>query len=116
MTTPNLGLTEWEESQSQPYVTVNTALRVIDCLVQLRILDRDLTEPPADPEEGDCYIPAATATGDWEGHEDDVAMYIGGAWVFRTPLVGWKAYVVDEDSDVRYYGGSIGWDVISASS
>ena|SRR5690554_3267581 len=119
MATPNLQLSEWQQNQSQPHVTVNTALRVLDCLVQLRVLDRDLTEPPtgsAAPSEGDCYIPAATADGDWTGHEDDIAMFIGGAWVFRTPLVGWKAYVVDEDSDVRYYGGSIGWDVISASS
>jgi len=110
MATPNLQLPEWQQSQLQPHVTVNTALRIIDCLAQLIIIDRDLTTPPGSPNEGDCYIPAATATGDWEGHEDDVAMYIGGAWVFRTPLIGWKAYVVDEGIDLRFEGGSTGWD------
>lgn len=113
MTTPLFGLPEWEQGQAQPHVTVNTALRIIDCLAQLIIIDRDLTTPPGSPNEGDCYIPASGATDDWADHDEEVAMYIGGAWVFRTPLVGWKAYVVDEDSDVRYYGGSIGWDVIA---
>lgn len=115
MTTPNLGLSEWQQNQAQPHVTVNTDLRILDCLTQLRIIDRTLTEPPSDsdaPSEGDCYIPAATATGDWAGHEDDVAMYIGGAWVFRTPLVGWRGYCVAESTDIRFEGGSTGWDAI----
>jgi len=109
-----LQLPEWEEAQSQPWVTHNTALRVLDCLTQLCILDRDLTEPPADPEEGDCYIPAATATDDWAGHENDVAMYIGGAWVFRTPKIGWHAYCVDEEVNIQFVAGSPdGWETVS---
>lgn len=115
MTTPNLELPEWVQNQSQPHITVNTALRVLDCLTQLVIIDRDLTEPPSgssSPGEGDCYIPASPADGDWAGHEDDVAMFIGGAWVFRTPEVGWRGYVLDEDTDVRFLGGSTGWEAV----
>lgn len=106
MTTPNLELPEWEQNQSQPHVTVNTALRVLDCLCQLRVLDRDLTAPPGAPADGDCYIPAAPATGDWAGHVNEVAMYIGTAWMYRIPLEGWRAWVVDEGIDVRYVGDS----------
>lgn len=117
MTTPNLELPEWIQNQAQPHVTVNTALRVLDCLTQLRVIDRDETEPPSgsDTSEGDCYIVASGSTGDWEGHEGDVAMYIGGAWIFRTPLDGWEAWVIDEQTKVRYSEGSSGggWEVIA---
>lgn len=114
MTTPNLQLEEWEQNQSQPHITVNTALRVLDCLTQLRVLDRGLTAPPGSPVDGDCYIPASPATGLWAGHENDVAMRIGTAWEFRTPLTGWRAYVVDEDVDVRFVDGSpSSWEIIA---
>lgn len=108
MTTPNLELPEWVQNQDQPHATVNMALRVLDCLTQLVIIDRDSTSPPGAPDEGDCYIPASGATDDWTGHEDDVAMFVGGTWVFRTPKFGWKAYVLDEDIDIRFYGSSSG--------
>lgn len=103
--TPNLQLPEWEQDQDQPHITVDTALRVLDCLTQLAVISRAETEPGGspDPEEGDCYIVASPSDGDWEDHDNDVAMYIGGAWVFRTPKAGWRAYVIDEDVDVRFY-------------
>lgn len=106
MTTPNLQLPEWAQNQDQPHITVNTSLRVLDCLTQLVIVDRDLTAPPGSPQDGSCYIPSAPATGEWEDQEEHVAMYIAGAWVFRTPRVGWRAYVIDEGLDVRYEAGS----------
>jgi hypothetical protein len=42
-------------AQAQKHVTHNEALRILDGLVQLSVLDRDLTAPPAAP-------PMATAT------------------------------------------------------
>lgn len=106
MTTPNLQLPEWQQNQNQPHVTVNTAERVLDCLAQLVIVDRDLTAPPGSPVDGACYIPNGTATGAWAGHEDDVAMWIVNAWVFRTPKIGWQGYVLDEALEVRFEAGS----------
>lgn len=114
MTTPNLELPEWAQNQEQPYTTVNEALRVLDCLTQLTVLDRNLNAPPGSPSDGDCYIVGSAPTGDWAGHANDVAMYIGTAWLFRTPKNGWRAYVADEFVDVRYMGldSPPGWDVI----
>lgn len=116
MTTPNFELTEWEQDQEQPHVTVNTALRVIECLAQLVIQDRGLSSPPAGSSgalDGECFILAGTGSGGWLGAvEGDIAMYIGTGWQFRTPKIGWTGYVVDEDVTVRYFGGSTGWDVV----
>ena len=36
-------------AQAQKHVTVNEALRLLDGLVQLAVLDRHLTAPPAEP-------------------------------------------------------------------
>lgn len=116
MTTPNFELPEWEQNQDQPYVDVNTALRILECLAQLIVQDRDLNEPSSgDVNDGDCFIVSGTGVGDWLGAEDgDVAMVIGNTWLFRTPKIGWEAYVVDEDLRVRFSGASpsSGWEVI----
>lgn len=111
MTTPILYLDEWEESQSQPYVTMNEAIRWLECFSQLSVLDRDLTEPPETPQDGDLYIPASVATGDWEGHENQIALYLGNAWAFRDPPPGAICYVQDEDLYIRSEPGSSpsGW-------
>ena len=48
-TTPNLALPLIAGNQAQKHVTVNEALRLLDGLVQLTVLDRHLTAPPASP-------------------------------------------------------------------
>lgn len=74
----------------------------------LTVIDRDLTEPPETPTHGDAYIVGAGATGDWDGHDDDVAIYDTGDWVFGTPRGGWTAVVLDEKKVVGYFEGE-GW-------
>ena len=60
--TPNLALPLIAPDQAQKHLTHNEALRVLDALVHLRVIDRDLTAPPINPAEGDRYIIAAGAT------------------------------------------------------
>jgi len=116
MTTPNFELPEWEQNQSQPHVTVDTALRIMECLAQLVIQDRDLDEPPpgsSDALDGECFIVAGPGVGLWAGAADgDIAMLIGTGWQFRTPKQGWEGFVIDEGARVRFLGGSSGWDVV----
>lgn len=120
MTTPNLQLPELAASQAQPHLTVNSALRKLDAIVQLTARSRSETAPPVSPpaSDGDCYIVAAPATGDWAGHEDEIAYYSGTAWEFAGPADGWSAWVVDEQRYVRYTSSSpVGWDtgIVSTS-
>lgn len=67
----------------------------------LSVKDRDLTEPPADPEDGDTYIVGLDATGAWQGYSGQVAVWVAGTpngnWVFGKPRVGWVAYIEDEE-------------------
>ena len=64
--------------------------------VQLSVLDRDLTAPPASPTDGDRYIVGSGATGDWVGWDLNVALFTDGAWLRLPPRTGWRAWIEDE--------------------
>ena len=83
-------------AQAQKHVTHNEALRLLDGLVQLSVLDRDLTAPPSNLADGDRYIVGADATGDWAGWNLNVALWTDGAWLRLPPRPGWRAWVEDE--------------------
>jgi hypothetical protein len=83
-------------AQAQKHVTHNEALRLLDGLVQLAVLDRDLTAPPGSPADGDRYIVASGANGDWAGWDLNVALFTDGAWLRLPPRAGWRAWVEDE--------------------
>ena len=83
-------------AQAQKHVTVNEALRLLDGLVQLAVIDRHLTAPPASPADGARYIVASGATGAWAGWDLNVADHVDGAWMRLVPRSGWQEWVVDE--------------------
>ena len=116
--TPILNLPLIMPSQAQQHVTHNEALMVLDRLVQLSVIARNLTEAPGDPSSGDRYIVAAGATGDWAGWDLDIAFFLDGAWMQLTPAEGWLAWVREEDTLLAWDGAA--WtpvaDAGSASS
>lgn len=59
---------------------------------QNSVLD-ELATPPGSPTEGDRYLVIATATGDWVGHEDDIAEWNGTTWDFTTPNLGFAVWI-----------------------
>ncbi len=104
--TANLALPCIEGSQAQKHVTHNEALRVLDTLVQLAVLDRDLTAPPGSPAEGQRWIVKTGATGAWASHVNAIAAWQDGVWQFSTPRIGWLAYVVDESVLLAWDGSA----------
>jgi hypothetical protein len=94
--TSRLALPYLLPNQAQKHVTHNEALRRLDALVQLAVADRDLTAPPASPEEGACWLVGAGASGAWADHDDEIAAWQDGAWAFIAPVTGWRVYVADE--------------------
>jgi len=112
-TTDNLSLPYIMPSQAQKHVTHNEALGMLDGLVQLAVLDRDLAAPPPLPADGARYIVAAGASGEWSGQEGRVAHMLDGAWTFHAPQPGWLAFVVDE-TKLLYWSGSAWTDYYPA--
>lgn len=101
---PRLALPYLLPNQAQKHVTHNKALRRLDALVQVAVLDRDLTAPPAAPKEGGCWIVAVGASGDWAGHESEIATWQDGAWAFIASGTGWLAWVMDESAPCVWTG------------
>lgn len=104
-----LSLPYIQPAQAQKHVTHNEAVKTLDVLVQLSVLDRDQTVPPASPQEGDRHLVDTGATGVWAGYDGYVAAWLSGVWVFHAPLVGWQAYVQSETLVVAYDGSQ--WHV-----
>ncbi len=106
--TPHLNLPYLAAAQSQKHVTHNEALRALDAVVQLAVLDRHATAPPASPADGDRYIVAASPTGAWAGQAGKIAAWQDGAWAFYAATEGWLAWVADEDKFYVFDGTAWG--------
>ncbi|HDT13374.1 MAG TPA: DUF2793 domain-containing protein, partial [Candidatus Aminicenantes bacterium] len=78
------------------------------------VKDKDLTSPPGSPTKGDRYIVGASATGDWAGHDNQIAYYSGSAWVFLTLAEGQMCWVEDENKVYKYDGSA--WAVLVPES
>ena len=81
--------------------------------MQLAVLDRHLTAPPAAPADGDRYIVASGATGAWAGWDLNVAYWVDGAWMRLVPRPGWLAWVADEAAFVGWDGAA--WQAARAA-
>lgn len=103
-TAPNLALPYIMAAQAQKHVTHNEAIRALDAVVQLGVLDRHLATPPASPSDGARYIVAAMPMGDWAGAAGKIAAFQDGAWAIYPPREGWVAWVADEDVLVAWNG------------
>lgn len=106
-TMPRFGVTELAPSQAIPETTVNENLRYVSQGAgHFVFIDRDLATPPGSPADGDCYLVATGGTGDWSGHDGDIAFYMGSAWEFIEALEGFTAGVQDENAVIAFVGGS----------
>jgi hypothetical protein len=122
--TTHLQLPLLAAAQAQKHVTHNEAIQRLDGLVQLSVKDRDLTSPPGSPSDGDRYIPASGASGDWEDWDQNVAWYVDGVWTKLVPRGGWIAFVEDEalvlihdgSSWIKLPAATETWQVLRASA
>ncbi len=99
-------------SQAQKHVTHNEALRLLDAMVQLAVLDRTRTAPPGSPLDGDRHIVASGATGPWAGWDLNIAYWVDGAWTRLVPRPGWLAWIVAEATFVSWNGST--WQALGA--
>lgn len=72
----------------------------------LSVVNQTTKTPPGSPNDGDTYIPAATATDEWAGHEGEyaTAFKVGASsidWRFQTPEEG---HIIWDQSLKVHYG------------
>ena len=110
----NLNLPFIAPAQAQKHVTHNEALRALDAIVQLSLVSKNQSTPPAIPVEGSRYFVAENATDAWADQDGKIAAYQDGAWAFYTPLSGWQAWIEDE-SVLQIWDGTIWQDAAPVS-
>ncbi|MDM7459766.1 MAG: DUF2793 domain-containing protein [Paracoccus sp. (in: a-proteobacteria)] len=109
-TTTHLGLPYLLAAQAQKHVTHNEALRLLDAMVQLSVLDRTRTAPPASPADGNRHIVASGGTGLWAGWDLNIAFWVDGAWIRLVPRTGWMVWVAAEGLFLVWTGAA--WEVV----
>ena len=78
--------------QAQKELFHNEALARIDLALHPAVEGPAATEPPTAPAEGECWVVANGASGDWAGHDAMLAMWSEGGWRFLAPAPGTMAW------------------------
>ncbi|MDG9855600.1 DUF2793 domain-containing protein [Pseudomonas nitroreducens] len=96
-TSAKLGL-EYLQNGAANQVLANLTFATLNQVVQLSIVDKDLSAPPGSPADEAAYIVAASPTGAWAGKATQIAWWsaAAGVWNFIVPKAGWMASVLDE--------------------
>jgi len=101
---PVLGLPYILPAQAQKHVTHNMAIQQLDTLVQLAVISATTSTPPPSPAIGDRYIVGASASLDWAGQENTIALWQETGWMFTPPVAGWQAHVLDQNANLVFNG------------
>lgn len=114
VTLPNLGtVAGWVDEEDGWGDSYNKNFRIVDALLQGRVIDKDLSAPPGSPTANTVYIVGASPSGAWAGQADKLAIYqvgdvttpdVTAGWFFVTPKSGWRVFVADEGLDYTYTG------------
>ncbi|RGP41654.1 hypothetical protein BPTFM16_01961 [Altererythrobacter insulae] len=103
-TTPNLKLPLLFQGQAQKEFFFNEAMFLLDALTFVAI-EGEATTPPLDPDEGDTWLVAPNATGEWAEQDTHIAIRHGGAWVFVSPRPGVSVFNKELSQAIHYNNG-----------
>lgn len=116
----NNGIPFVPENTIDPAAGLNEAIKIIDRLLQLKVLAMKQNTPAASPVVGNRYIVGASPTGAWAGHPLEVAEWVeGGFWEFSkasATVYGTSIYLnTGSDWVPASAGGGAAWGGITGS-
>jgi len=77
-----LGIPYIATAQSQPDVTHNEALNLLQMILAGGVIAIGNNTPPVSPSEGDTYIVGTSPTGAWAGRPNTIAGFFFSVWIF----------------------------------
>ncbi len=73
----------------------------------IAVEDATISDPTTlTPVRDQKWIIGTTATGAWATHDEELALWDGGAWLFATPSEGWRFYSKTQDQLYLYDGAN----------
>ena len=90
--------------QSQKEVFVNEVAARIDALLHGAI-EGEQAIPPATPVDGQAWLVASGASGEWTGQAGKIAARQAGNWLYAVPRDGIKLLNRATGQEIRYSGG-----------
>ncbi|MBV1918961.1 MAG: DUF2793 domain-containing protein [Sphingomonadaceae bacterium] len=109
-TSPRFALPMLFSGQAQKELWVNEAHALTDALLHC-LVEGEQTDPPTTPVEGENWIAATGATGDWAGHDGEIACRQGGNWLFVAPQDGLRVLDRSTGQERLFLGG---WNIPGA--
>lgn len=101
--TPRFSLPLLYAGQAQKEAFVNEALALADSLLHCTV-EGEATSPPASPEDGETWLIAAGATGDWAGRDEALACRHAGGWTYVEPRDGMRIFDRASGQEQFYLG------------
>lgn len=83
---------------------MNNNLQLLDALLSPYILNMNFASPPQNVDDGDQYIVAPGATGEWANQDNKMAYRIAGQWAFFEPARGTRARLANLNSWIWFNG------------
>jgi hypothetical protein len=102
--TPRYALPLLFGGQSQKEFYVNEAHALTDALLHAAC-EGEAGDPPATPAEGETWLVASGATGDWTGEDGKLASRQAGNWLFAAPNDGMRLFDRSTGQILLYRGG-----------
>ena len=102
--TPRFALPLLFPGQAQKEFYLNEAHALADTLLHAAC-EGEAADPPASPAEGEAWLVASGASGDWAGEEGKLAARQAGNWLFVAPTEGMRLFDRASGQILLYRGG-----------
>lgn len=95
------------QSQKEGYVYEITAR--LDALLHCAV-EAEQAAPPTAPVDGQCWLIASGASGEWSGKAGQIAIRQSGNWLYAQPRDGMRLFNRANNQDVLF---NTGWQAAS---
>jgi len=104
-TSARLALPFLQPGQAQKELYHNEALAMLDIAVHAAVQSAEVSQPPASPVTGQCWIVASPAGGAWTGRAGAIAGWTTGGWRFVQPREGMLIWSMADNVWLQWIGG-----------
>lgn len=105
-TSPRFGLPFLFAGQAQKEAFVNEAHALLDALLH-GVVEGRADAPPADPDDGLCWLVGDAPTGAWAGQAGKIACRQQGLWLFVAPRDGLRMFDRSSGQELFHNAGWI---------